>query len=284
MITMRDFWSTLKSGNITIFRENMNSVSSTGVSLQSGASFNADFVINCTGWGDHFGFLSSELKDELGIPQYGSAQLGPTATREDKSVDPWELHDKAADDVVAQQLPLLADGPRDRKPQAGRLLTQRRWRLYNRCIPLANARKNDRSIVVLGQIHTTQTPTIAEIQSLWAIVYMLGEVELPEEPTMIREIAEWNAWTRKRYLGVGERYPYALFDWIPYLDRLLGDLRIKTRRNGTLLADFLTPYGPHCYAKVLQKYVEKRRRSSAMVNGDSSLYNLESQENKSLSA
>lgn len=250
---MDDFWSTLKTGNITILRDNIDVVTSTGTVLRSGQQLDADYVINCTGWGDHFGFLSPELKHELGIPPYGVSKSADA-----QKIDVWELYDKEADAVIAQQLPILAAGPRDGKPRADRILAQRRWRLYNRCVPLTNARTNDRSIVILGQIHTTQTPTIAEVQSLWAVAYMLGEINLPEEPTLIKEVAEWNAWTRKRYLGVGERYPYALFDWIPYLDRLLHDMGIKTQRKGNPLADFLTPYGPQCYDGIVDEYVAKR--------------------------
>lgn len=209
------------------------------------------------------------MKDELGIAQYDQ-KLSPDT--QEKAVDFWELYDKKADAVVDKTLPLLGQGPKDLRAQNGdRILTQRRWRLYNRVIPLANVRRNDRSIVVLGQIHTTQTPTIAEIQSLWAVAYLLGEVRLPSEPDMIREIAEWNAWTRKRYLGVGEKYPYALFDWISYLDRLLRDLKIEHQRKNNLLADFFTPYGPHCYEGILDEYITKRKAGNiAKRDGSSS--------------
>ncbi|KAK0630321.1 flavin-binding monooxygenase-like family protein [Bombardia bombarda] len=272
LITMDDFWSTLRDGNITIVRDNVSVADSTGITLRSGQRVPADFLIYATGWGDHFSFFSPELKEELGIPPYGAPVPSKVGTDKSKyssslssKVDPWYFHDKAADEVVAKKLPLLAAGPKDldgwKRPN--REMTVRRWRLYNRVVPLATTDEDDRSIAILGQIHTTQTPTISEVQSLWAVAHLLGEVQLPSEQQMIQEIAEWNAWTRKRYSSVGERYPYALFDWVPYLDRLLGDLGVKNKgRNGGLIKDFFVPYGPHSYYGVVDEYMAVRKRKA----------------------
>lgn len=190
---------------------------------------------------------------------YG-ATASPRSPSISGDLNDWQIRDALADGVVDRKLPLLAAGPKDfQKIDTKRIRTQRRWRLYNRCVPISLAKNNDRSLVILGQVHTTQTPTIAAIQSLWAITYMLGGLEVPSEDAMAQEVAEWNAWTRKRYLGVGERYPYALFDWIPYLDRLLSDLGVKSQRKKGWLANFLEPHGPHDYADVVKEYMWARR-------------------------
>lgn len=60
-----------------------------------------------------------------------------------------------------------------------------------------------------------QTPLVAEVQSLWAISYLLGEIELPGVDEMATEVALWNAWTRKRYLNQGQKFPYSLYDFLP---------------------------------------------------------------------
>nr|POE93171.1 hypothetical protein CFP56_19183 [Quercus suber] len=277
LITMDDFWSTLKKGDIRIVRDTVKSVAGSSVTLKnSGEQLNADFVIYATGWGDHFSFFSPDLKEELGIPPYGPMEqvTGKTSKSTPVSnIDPWRLHDLAADQVLARKIPLLAAGPKDLdgwKRKDGRAVTIRRWRLYNRVVPLSVAARGDRSLVILGQIHTTQTPTISELQSLWAVAFMLGEVELPSEEEMVKEIAEWNAWTRRRYGAVGERYPYALFDWITYLDRLLGDLGVQSQRNGNAIMDFVKPYGPHSYNGVVDEYMvlrAKRARNNAVSSG-----------------
>ena len=248
-------------------RDNVDSVNQGGALLRSGEQIDCDYLIYATGWGDHFRYFSPEMKDELGIPQYDKST--PTVPAK---LDLWEFYDKAADEAVAKNLPLLAQGPDYGKVHPNRKVTRRKWRLYNRCIPFNNAKANDRSLAILGQIHTTQTPTVAHVQSLWAVLYLLGEVNLPSEEAIIKDIAEWNAWTRKRYSSVGERYPYALFDWIPYLDRLLTDMELKTQRTSNRISDFFTPYGPHCYANVLDEYSTKRSRRSPELQYESFAY------------
>ncbi|KAI1918032.1 hypothetical protein LOZ53_000038 [Ophidiomyces ophidiicola] len=255
LITMTDFWSTLQKGDLNIIRDNVDVARKGSVLLRSGQEVKCDYVLSATGWGDHFAYLSPELKEELGLPMYGSQSSG-----NDEKGDFWHKYDKAAEEAVAKSIPLLAEGPKDMKFNPNRTPTKRRWRLYNRCIPLDAAKAGDRSIAILGQIHTVQTPTIAGVQSLWAISYMLGEIDLPDEKTMIQEISEYLAWTRMRYCSVGERYPYALFDWIGYLDRLLGDMGVQSRRKGNFISEFFSPYGPHNYADCLKEYAAKRVR------------------------
>ncbi|KAK3299660.1 flavin-binding monooxygenase-like family protein [Chaetomium fimeti] len=240
LITMEDFWTTLEKGNLTVLRDTVGTADAEGVSLLSGKRVNADYVIYATGWGDHFSFFSPELKEELGLPQYGheTAPADAATPPHKPRSDPWRAHDDAADALVAGKIPLLGAGPADfdgwKVPAARRkVMKVRRWRLYNRMV-----------------------------QGLWAAAYLLGDLALPGRADMVREVAEWNAWTRKRYASVGERYPYALFDWVPYLDRLMKDLGLETRRHKGVLADFFSPYGPHCYANVLDEYNNLRKRDS----------------------
>ncbi|KAL5361192.1 hypothetical protein BJX96DRAFT_176009 [Aspergillus floccosus] len=263
LITITDFWDTLKKGNLNVVRDNVEVAKKGSVLLQSGKEIKCDYVLSATGWGDHFAFLSPELKEELGIPAYGGNHDGDDG----KKGSFWYAHDKAAEESVAKSIPLLRGGPKQDTWHPDRKPTKRRWRLYNRCIPLDCARTGDRSVAILGQIHTTQTPTIAGIQSLWAISYMLGEIDLPDENTMIKEVSEYLAWVRMRYGSVGERYPYALFDWIGYLDRLLKEMGLKSRRKSNFISEYLSPYGPHTYADYLTEYIARRSRKGARLNG-----------------
>ncbi|KAF7513210.1 hypothetical protein GJ744_010606 [Endocarpon pusillum] len=106
---MTDFWSTLKKGNVTILRDNVDVARRGSVLLRSGQVVECNHVLNAAGWGGHFNFLSSELKEELGIPAYGGALSSET----DEKSDFWEKHDKAAEEVVSKSLPLLAKGPQN---------------------------------------------------------------------------------------------------------------------------------------------------------------------------
>lgn len=177
--------------------------------LKSGASIPADFIIMCTGWGDHFAMFDEAHKGELGLPHKTQDLF-----KQDLHDRDWKSIDRAAAASVDRKLPFLSEGPVVKNP-ASTKVPQRHWRLYRRVIPLSLAQKGDRSLAILGQIHTVQTPLVASVQTFWAILYLLGELDLPQDDTMVNEIAEWNAWTRKRYISQGRKFPYSLYDFLP---------------------------------------------------------------------
>jgi dimethylaniline monooxygenase (N-oxide forming) len=148
------------------------------------------------------------FKTEIGLPVKGKASFDKEPT-----ADEWKSVDQIAERVVDEKLPFLSKGPVLKNPQSNEK-PQRYWRLYRRAIPLALADRGDRSLAILGQIHTVQTPLVSEMQSFWAILYLIGEIDLPDHDTMVKEIAEWNAWTRKRYLSQGHKFPYSLYDFL----------------------------------------------------------------------
>lgn len=201
----------LRGGNLKVVRDNIDSVKDDSLFLHSGDVLQADYIVSCTGWGDHFGMFDADTKTELGLPSFEDTPLG----RRSKKDIAWDKHDAAATKTVDERLPFLTQGPELKNPKTNDASAQRRWRLYKRSVPLNLALKDDRSLVILGQIHTIQTPMVSEIQSFWSILYLLGELDLPDEATMTREIAEWNVWTRKRYISQGQKFPYCIFDFLP---------------------------------------------------------------------
>lgn len=216
MVTLPDFWTTLHGPNLTIIRDEIRTIKQKTIHLKSGSTLVADYAVMCTGWGDHFGMFDADHKAKIGLPAYGAASISPP-TNPEKPVpsNEWERHDAAAEKTVCEKLPFLATSPNTTQPNLLDPLLQRKWRLYRRAIPLAMAEKGDRSIAILGQIHTVQTPLVSEVQSLWAILYLLGEIDLPDAETMATEVSLWHAWTRRRYLSQGQKFPYSLYDFLP---------------------------------------------------------------------
>lgn len=155
--------------------------------------------------------FDAEHKAKIGLPPYNEPYIPPVQA---DGIN-WDSYDVAADLEVNEKLPFLADAPTLKYVKSLDPSRQKKWRLYRRSIPISMAQKGDRSLAILGQIHTVQTPLVSEVQSFWAILYLLGEIDLPDNDTMAREISLWNAWTRKRYLNQGQKFPYSLYDFIP---------------------------------------------------------------------
>jgi hypothetical protein len=215
-VTLPDFWATLHGTNLKVIRDNIDAVKGNDICLRSGQILQADTVVLCTGWGDHFGMFDNETKAHVGLPIYGDAKTEPPHHPLADEID-WEAYDLEADKAVNEKLPF----PKLKftaRIDAGK---QSRWRLYNRAIPVNLAREGDRSLAILGQIHTVQTPLVSEVQSFWAILYLLGYIDMPDVDTMAREVALWNAWTRKRYLSQGQKFPYSLYEFLPVFSSYL---------------------------------------------------------------
>lgn len=207
VVTLPDFWKVIHDGDVEIARELPQSISQGFLQYSSGRSIAADQIVACTGWGDHFGMFDASLKTEMGLP---SCQQGETDGPRDFS---WDQDDIDATKSVNRQLPLLNMPPKLKNPLPNE--PQQKWRLFRRAIPLKFALEKDRSFAILNQLHTVQTPLVAEVQALWTILYLLGEIALPEEAEMRKEIAEWNVWTKKRYLSQGAKFPYSIYDFLP---------------------------------------------------------------------
>ncbi|KAI1768081.1 FAD/NAD(P)-binding domain-containing protein [Hypoxylon sp. FL1150] len=283
VVTLPDFWPTLHSQNLTIVRDEIRTIEARDVHLKSGASVaGVDYAVMCTGWGDHFAMFDAAHKERIGLPAYTGRDLysfpivspsSPSSSASSSSsssqqqggagkkglVVDWGAYDEAADKLVDEKLPFLAKPPGlKQSPDLLDARRQKKWRLYRRAVPVEMAAKGDRSLAVLGQIHTVQTPLVAEVQSLWAILYLLGEIKLPSVDEMATEVALWNAWTRKRYLNQGQKFPYSLYDFLPYIDSIFADLGLKSRRKSNVVAEILSPYEPRDFNGFVDEYLKKR--------------------------
>ena len=171
----------------------------------------------CTGWGDHFGMFDAKDKARIGLPPEGGIidTHAPSVEKQPTGEPDWDRYDAAAEQSVCERLPLLVKAPNIKRPILLDPRRQRKWRLYRRVVPVTLAAQGDRSLAILGQIHTVQTPLVSEVQSFWAILYLLGEINLPDMDAMATEVSLWNTWTRKRYLNQGQKFPYSLYDFLP---------------------------------------------------------------------
>ncbi|KAL9127725.1 MAG: hypothetical protein Q9217_003455 [Psora testacea] len=258
VVTLPDFWSTLHGPNLTILRDEIRTIKEETVHLKSGSTLQADYAIMCTGWGDHFGMFDANHKAKIGLPAYGEATASLSPNSEKPIQSEWERYDAAAEKTVCEKLPFLATSPNTKQPTQLNRNCQRKWRLYRRAIPVTFAENGDRSIAILGQIHTIQTPLVSEVQSLWAVLYLLGEIESPDTDTMATEVSLWNAWTRRRYLNQGQKFPYSLYDFLPYVDSIFKDLGLESRRKSNAVAELFSPYHPHDFNGFVDEYLAKR--------------------------
>ncbi|KAA8649432.1 uncharacterized protein ATNIH1004_002103 [Aspergillus tanneri] len=249
-----EFWKVLHSGDITIRKGVEIKTLSRGnvVNLQDGDSFQTDFVILCTGYDKGYMAMTPQLREECGL-NYSMNDDDPSSR--------WRNMDTRAAALVDEKLPFLKNPPSppchsESKPSHGPS------RHYRRLIVPGLAANGDRSILFPGQIHSVFTPLTAEVQALWGAAFMLGYLDLPSQKEMEFEAAVFNAWTRKRYLEQGKKHAYILYDFMSYIDTLMGDLGLKTKRKSNPLAEQFAPYHPGDYRGLIQEYLSVRERNN----------------------
>ena len=98
-----------------------------------------------------------------------------------------------------------------------------------------------RGIVFLGHIVIGNNFRAAECQALWAVAYLDGQLSLPFNEDMEREVAMSVAWCRRRYPSKGELGHWLYFDLVPYTDALLQQLGLESHRKKGRAKDLLTP-------------------------------------------
>lgn len=192
-----------ESSLATVHRENISSFTKDSVILEgdTNRALKTDFVLLCTGWKNNLSSFPSERWTRLGLPHFDQNDAS--------FVERWDRLETNADSEIDRLFPILTKPPLTPSP----LIPNRNvWRQYRRMVPPDLAAEGKNSIVFLGQIYIMQTMLHAEVQALWAVAYLLGRVDVPDLQSMQREIAEWNSWTRKRYLHRGNTMPYAIYD------------------------------------------------------------------------
>ncbi|KAI7971498.1 hypothetical protein EIK77_001374 [Talaromyces pinophilus] len=284
LASVPDFWKTFHAGDVKVHRTEIASYSDTDkVHLKNGVTVGTDYVILCTGWSDALEPFNERLRVQCGL--LSKADF----------TEKWKKLDAEADDIVSKKLPILANPP----DTFVETTSQRRpWRLYRRLISPKMAAVGDRSIFFPGQIHSVYTPLVAEMQALWGVAYLLCQLEVPNQDDMEKEIAVWNAWTRKRYLEQGRKHAYSIYDYLAvsffrssifpltliapvisivlpantdtYVDTLARDLGINTSRKANPIAEMFSTYVPSDYNVLIGEYLHNRERKAELAGEKSS--------------
>lgn len=202
-----NFWKVFHAGDCTVHRTEIESLTDNNlVTLRDGAQFETDYLILCTGFDKSYHQFSPELQQACG--------LAPSPRDQEK----WAKLEAQAEKTVDELLPAIKESPLpvvENPPASGHMreLLHGPSRHYRRLIVPELAAQGDRSIFFPGFIHTIYTPLVSEVQALWGVAFMLDLVDLPSQEGMEGEVAQWNVWTRKRYLAQGRKHAYAIFDF-----------------------------------------------------------------------
>jgi cation diffusion facilitator CzcD-associated flavoprotein CzcO len=116
------------------------------------------------------------------------------------------------------------------------------FHLYRHVLPPAQPR-----IGFVGYTSSVSCQLTAEVSAHWLSDVFLGRLTLPTVPEMDAEIARVRAWLGHALPGRPEGYFIGPFQ-AHYVDELLNDMNLPTRRVRNVIVEFFGPFAPKRYA------------------------------------
>lgn len=265
----------MKDKNVKVHIADVTSLSAGQVHLSSGETIETGGILCSTGW-QHTStikFIPSSLEQDLGIA------LPSNAITRDQS----ESHvlTARADTEILSRFPRLKNQPEGNtkyKPLASTAVTTSTTTnealspldLYRFMVPANASLLANHDIAFAGQFMSITTSILAQVQALWITAYFDGSISPlksassdSEADDGINEV-EYSARLHNRYgkwrypHGWGGKIPDFIFDALPYVDLLLGDLGIAHRRKQGWLKEATEPYGPEDYVEIVEEFMKKK--------------------------
>ena len=257
-----DFYETIAT-KVHVYRQSVDHLSSDSIVLKpkidsdekTGRALPTDVLVYCTGWTPRSPLYSPSVSYELDLPVRLS-DVDRVAEYQRK-----ELEKLKGAEILAR-FPVLAHPPAHHKLKS----TYTPFRLHRAMVPPSDMM--DHSIIFLGKMVVGNNFRAAEVQALWAVAYLDGNLYpsiLDWKPRFIdnerrlieEEIAKTVAWCRNRYLSKGELGNWFYFDMIDYTDMLLAELGLTSHKRKGWLRNLFAP----CRAEDLKGLVGEYKRS-----------------------
>lgn len=290
-----DFFDLIRNGTVSIHIADITKLSPNTVHLSNGRKLATEALCCVTGW-KHVPpvkFLPEGIEKELGLPHFpegGDAE--PLLTDEMVTRADAEILSKfprlRTQPVINKRYKPMTETEGlstsdETNPQQARLTP---WTLYRFMVPPSRRFLVTRDIAFIGYFCSFSSGMAVYPQALWISAFLddklplsvipsrkallEGSSDLKEEKEgsqrkTIDEVkyeavlqARFGKW---RYpAGHGHQFPDFVFDALPYIDLMVGDLGLKVHRKKSWFAEVTEPYGLDDYKGIINEYAEKYER------------------------
>ncbi|KAF3920265.1 hypothetical protein AA313_de0208425 [Arthrobotrys entomopaga] len=254
-----DFYSFIRSGQVSIYRENLTTLSQDQVHLSDGTQLQTDALVYCAGW---------KWTSPIRFNGISNLDLGiPTRIDDAKHMQQWKAQCKRSDAQILNVFPYLRTAPPGPAKSASNEfgadedgVQYTSWCLYRAIAPPCQAgEKAARNLAFLGYFGTLPKAALSEIQALWAIAFLHDRIKLPRTVEEGKESAIlWTRWSRLRYpFSHASKFMDTSFDVVPYFDVLLSDLGLKSRRKGGVWSELWEPYDSPDYKELVEEFKKR---------------------------
>lgn len=257
----RDYFSTI-AAQVRVYRQDVTRLDPNSLILAPKENTSSleldkiyvDAIVFCTGWISANPLYSHSLALSLSLPV-------PLSEQDPVEASLWEESMNLKSSAVLSNFPLLRQQPECYKHQP----RCTPFRLYKGMAPPSDT--VDHSIVFLGKIVVSNNFRLAEVQALWAVAYLDGNIlhanpsvrgdcPLGEKEQREEEVADTAAWCRQRYPSKGQAGNWFFYDVISYTDMILEQLGLQSHRRKGWFRNLFAP----CFASDLRGIVSEYKQ------------------------
>jgi hypothetical protein len=212
-----DLFELIREGKVHVHLADITSLSSKTVHLSNGTDINTDILICATGWKQ--GPTIKILPENENTYGTGFELLKDSYTQMEE-----------VDKELLSRFPGLRHSPPSKSSE------QETYLLYRALIPPSYI--GTRNLAYIGTATSIRNFFVAEIQALWICAFFGGQLDTAWQGVKNTGLARDEAVRRARFsrlrapMGLGGTGTDMIFETVGYVDRLLMDLRLETRRKG----------------------------------------------------
>jgi hypothetical protein len=271
-----DFFDVVRGENVRIHIADIEKLSAGRVHLSDGTMLQSDALCCATGW-KHLPplkFLPEGIDKELGVPHTpGEEPLFSNEQIERADKEILSRFPRLKDQPVQNKnlKPLLATPGLSTKDKIHPSTPLTPYTLYRFMVPPSEKFLQLKDIAFAGVMMNFGVSIMAHVQSLWISAFFDGAlpqsiIPSPSEPNYKEDLDKlkyetllYSRFGKFRYpAGHGHKFPDFVFDSLPYIDLILGDLTLDIYRKGGWLAEATQPYGPEDYKDLVDEWKEKQ--------------------------
>ena len=247
-----ELFDLIQEGLIKIHIADVEYLSPEAIHLSDSSSIKADVLVCATGWNftPNISFLPSNLEEEIGISKPSSS-------------DPIIV---SADKELLKRFPEFEDSPMKRiqeatlsDKQATSTKESPTWILYHGLVPPRFV--SSRNFAYAGLALGLRGFLLAQTQALWMTAFFDDRLSTPlssEDEASKQALLQSRFYKWRAPNGLGNRCTDMVFEIVPYVDTLLRELGLETRRKRGW-AEIFQSYGVGDYSNLVQEWINKQR-------------------------
>ncbi|OJJ08216.1 hypothetical protein ASPVEDRAFT_47395 [Aspergillus versicolor CBS 583.65] len=237
----------VRDGRIRVHITDLASLSPGEVHLGNGEILDADALVLCTGW-------ATDIPVKLGVLETGDLNDGKEAVK-----------------TVYDSVPYLESLPRrtSSAPICGTVSPGKLTDfplLYRDMIPAQTSIKQ-RNLAFIGMSVSIHAALVAQAQSLWIAAFFEDKIEHLNSENCSLENVKNRAFLERTYGeirrpretgGLAGQHADLVFDSLPYVDELLGDLGLMANRKGNWWRELTEAYSPGDFKGLVHEWLGLR--------------------------